>query len=179
VLPDRVDCIRFDPKCIFKLADKSLVSLPAMVCLMTDARTAEPMAVHRTALKADGSGKSDHPGLGFAKKMLGPRRGCVIRISPDDEVLEGLGLTEGIEDALSVIASSWRPVWAAGDAGAIRDFDVLPGIEALTIFGNPDGTGFDAARACQIRWQAAGRECVIRIPPCDEEDWNDFLRRSE
>jgi putative DNA primase/helicase len=146
---------------------------------MTHAVTGEPRAVHRTALKPDGNGKADVQGFGSAKKMLGPCRGCVIRLSPDDQVLEGLGLTEGIEDGLSIISMGWRPIWVCGSAGAIKTFPVLPGIEALTIFGDPDIGGFENARVCQTRWQEAGRECVIRIPPCDGEDWNDFLRRSE
>ena len=85
-------------------------------------------------MKADGSGKSDHPGFGGnPKRMLGPRRGCVIGLSPDDQVLDGLGLTEGIEDGLTIITAGWRPVWICASAGQVRDFPVLSGIEALTI----------------------------------------------
>jgi len=92
---------------------------------------------------------------------------------PGSEVTLGLGLTEGIEDAASVMQGfCWSPVWAATSAGAIRAFPVLPGIEALTIFCDPDSAGRSAAEATADRWRAAGRDAVIVIPPRAGEDFN-------
>lgn len=100
----------------------------------------------------------------------------VIRLSPDVEVTGGLGLAEGIETALSVVQGfGWRPVWAAASAGAIARFPVLPSIEALTIFADPDGAGLRAAEECAGRWRAAGREARTVAPPAG--DWNDVHRR--
>ena len=104
------------------------------------------------------------------KKMYGPAAVC--KINADEDVTTGLGITEGIEDALTVIAAGWRPMWAALSAGGIARFQVLPGIESLTIFGDADPTGLAAAQECQARWRAAGRECPIVLPPHDGTDWN-------
>src|SRR5262249_28835909 len=73
-LPDDVadaDVIRFDPQCVFKLKDGTRIRLPAMIARMNDALTDEFLGIHRTALRPDGSGKADVPGLGNPKKMLG------------------------------------------------------------------------------------------------------------
>ena len=70
-------------------------------------------------------------------------------------------MTEGVEDALAVMLTGWRPVWAATSAGAIARFPVLPGIEALTIFADADQSGVDNANSCAERWAQASRETAI------------------
>ncbi len=87
---------------------------------MTDPLTGEPTGVHRTFHPKDATK--------IERKMLG-RQG-VIRLSPDEEVTLGLGITEGIEDGLAVLLSGWAPVWASSSAGAIERFPVLGGSRA-------------------------------------------------
>ena len=91
--------------------------------------------------------------------MLG--KAGVIRLSPDDQVAWGLGITEGIEDALAVLLSGWSPVWAATSAGSISRFPILAGIESLTLFADADAPGIAAAEACAERWLAEGRDVNI------------------
>ncbi|MGC2410630.1 MAG: toprim domain-containing protein [Methyloceanibacter sp.] len=122
-----------------------------IVSLMTDAVTGEPCGIHRTFINADATKRE--------KKMLGKQG--VVRLSPDESVTAGLGLTEGIEDALAVLLSGWAPVWAATSCGAIDRFPVLDGIEALTIFGDDDENGAKAAEACAQHWALTGREAYI------------------
>ena len=87
----------------------------------------------------------------------------------------GLGITEGIENALAVAqAAGWRPIWAATSAGAIARFPVLDGIDALTVFADQDKPGIEAAQACAERWTEAGKEARIIAPLAG--DWNDALR---
>lgn len=127
----------------------------AMVALITDAVTAEPTGgIHRTFL--------DQNGRRLEKKMLGRARGGVVRLSGDDDVTGGLALAEGIETAL---AAPFTPIWACLSAGTMKDFPVLPGVEALTIFADNDasGTGQNAADECGRRWHAAGREVTVNI----------------
>jgi putative DNA primase/helicase len=121
-----------------------------VVALMTDAITNEPCGIHRTFLEPDG--------IKIERKMLG-RQG-VVRISPDEDVTHGLGIAEGVEDALGILISGWAPVWAATSAGAIERFPVLSGIEHLTIFADDDTPGIKAARACADQWITAGREAL-------------------
>ncbi|WP_299436788.1 toprim domain-containing protein [uncultured Rhodospira sp.] len=165
--PAGADVIRYHPACPYQGGP-----VPAMVALMTTADGNRPTAIHRTPLRLDGTRDRDRP-----KKMLGPSGGAVIRLCDDAEVTMGLGLAEGIETGLSVLAAGWAPVWAAGSAGTIRTFPVLSGIEALTIFADHDrsGAGLDAARACGERWADAGREVTITAPPTCGHDWNDAL----
>ncbi len=126
----------------------------AVIALMTDAATGLPVGVHRTFLDPDGRK--------LGRKMLG-RQG-VIRLSADEEVGSALGITEGIEDALAVMLSGWRPVWVATSAGAIARLPVLAGIQALTIFADADIAGRNAAGTCAARWQDQGREVRISLP---------------
>jgi hypothetical protein len=116
--------------------------------------TGEACGVHRTFLN-DAAHK-------IGRKMLG-RQG-VIRVSGDAEVTTGLGISEGVEDALAVILSGWRPVWAATSAGAIARFPIIEGILALTIFADADEAGAIAAQSCARRWAEAAREARIIRP---------------
>jgi putative DNA primase/helicase len=121
-----------------------------VVALMTDAVTNEPTGIHRTFLNPDGKK--------IERKMLG-RQG-VVRITSDEDVTYGLGIAEGVEDALAV-ALDWGPAWAATSAGAIERFPVLSGIDCINIFADADTAGAKAARACAERWTAAGKEARI------------------
>jgi hypothetical protein len=155
--------LRWSPRCPLEKG-----TAPAMVALMTDAVTGEPVGVHRTFLLADGTAKA------FGKdsrKMLG--RAGVIRLSPDDEVTLGLGVCEGIETGLKLMAAGWQPIWACGSLNAVTGFPVLGGIECLTIFSDPKPSEIRGARTCGVRWAEAGREVFIRVP--GQGDWNDTL----
>lgn len=126
----------------------------AMLALMTDPVTAAPCGVHRTFL--------DRDARKIERKMLGKQG--VIRISPDCEVVEAVGICEGIEDALAILGSGWKPIWAATCAGAIARFPVLNDISSITIFPDADPAGSAAASKCASRWCEAGRECAIVLP---------------
>jgi hypothetical protein len=142
-----------------------------MVALMTDAETGEPVGVHRTFLRPDGSGKAP---VAKPKMMLG--NAGIVRLVDDSEIGIGLGLAEGIETALSVTQTiGWGPVWAAGSAGSIRTFPFLRAT-TLNLFSDGDAVGLAAARDCATRWIAAGSEALIHLPP-DGQDWNDAARR--
>lgn len=158
--PSRV--IRYHASCPFGEGQR----LPCMVALMRDPVTGEPIGVHRTALTPDAR-KLD-------RKMLG--RAGAIMLSRSDDVSHGLGIAEGIETALSVLAAGWAPVWAIGSAGGIVSFPVLPGIEALTVFADADEAGQNAARAVAERYADAGLEAFIQTPPAG--DFNDRLQGS-
>lgn len=139
---------------------------PALVALVTDAETREPLTLHRTWVRPDGTKATDPPRL----LLKGHRKaGGVIRLWPDDAVTHGLALAEGIETALSV-AHAFRPTWAAIDAGNLGDFPVLRGIEALTVVADNDPAGRAAAERCAERWADAGREVRIAMPPTDAND---------
>ena len=70
---------------------------------MTDL-TGIPCGLHRTFLQPDGNGKAplEHP-----RMMLG--KAGIIRLTPDEDAALGLGICEGVETALSIMALGWRP----------------------------------------------------------------------
>lgn len=167
ILPADIDhVIRFHPSCPFGKGAQH----PCMVALFRHIHTDAPVAVHRTALSADGK-KID-------RKWLGNCRNAAIKLSPHADVTLGLGVAEGIETALSVMQAGWQPVWALGSAGAIARFPVLGGIESLTIFADHDPPGIAAASACAERWQADGREAHIAYPQTFHFDFNDGDRHA-
>lgn len=125
-----------------------------IVALMRDPVTDEPCGIHRTFLDADGRK--------IERKMLG--RAGAIKLSPNEEVTTGLGITEGLEKGLSLIAIEWRPVWVCPSSGSIGTFPVLPGIEVLTIFSDVDVPGLRGANSCAERWTEAGVRVFIRTP---------------
>ena len=162
-LPDSA-AIRFHPRLKFSHAGEFL---PAMVCAMVDIRTNEFAGVHRTFLTAD------------AKKAgvltLGRKLGSAIKIDPDD-ALHGLAVAEGVESTIAA-RFIYRPAWSLIDANGINGMPVLPGIEHLSIFADNDAnkTGEIAAYECQERWQRAGAEAVIQMPPNVGEDVADII----
>ena len=146
---------------------------PALIARITDAGSNAPLSLHFTFLAPDGNSKApvDQP------KLLLPghvKQGGVIRLTDDAEVTTGLGIAEGCETALSVMAAGWRPVWAAIDAGNLGSLEVLEGIECLTVFADNDAAGIRAADRVAEKWSTAGREVRICIPPRPESDWNDI-----
>jgi len=144
--------------------------LPAMIAPMTDPATNVVTGLHRTYLRADGAGKA----RGQPNKMMLGHAG-VMRLTPDEDVTNSLGITEGIENALTMIQHGGHRVWACGSAGGVEKFPVLDGIEFLTIFADADMRGLQAAQECWKRWKSAGREVRIILPK--DGDWNDAARR--
>jgi putative DNA primase/helicase len=154
-LPDRhEEVLRFHPSCPFGKGTRH----PCMVALYRDIRTNEPKAIHRTALTPDGEK--------IGRKVLGPKGGCAIKLSADEDVAEGLTIAEGIETALAGMALNFHPVWALGTAGEVAKFPLLSGIECLTILVDNDasGTGQASALECSRRWTSMARE-VFRVVP--------------
>lgn len=146
---------------------------PALVALVTDALTREPLTLHRTWVRADGTKAPLDP----PRMLLGGHRkaGGVVRLWPDEAVTLGLGIAEGIETALS-LAHAITPVWACIDAGNLGALPVLDGIEALTIAADHDAAGVKAAHACADRWSLAGAEVRIVMAAEVKTDINDIAR---
>jgi putative DNA primase/helicase len=160
--------LRFHPAC-----PRGAERLPAMVALMTDPTSGEPCGVHRTFLLPDGTGKAP----GEAKMMLGGAG--AVRLTPDAEVAQALGIAEGIETSLAIMQRGWSPVWATGSAPGIKRFPVLPGIECLTVFPDADdgGASLRAAQQCAERWHAAGVAVRFGTPPAGT-DFADLAGRA-
>lgn len=148
---------------------------PALVALVTDAVTCEPLTLHRTWICGAGTKADVEP----PRLLLGGHRkaGGVIRLWPDEAVTSGLGIAEGIESALS-LAHAFKPVWCCIDAGNLAKFPVLAGVESLLIAEDHDEAGARAAKACAIAWASEDREVRIAKSPIAGQDANDYLREA-
>lgn len=150
---------------------------PALVALVSDIVTGEPISLHTTFICADGTKPANLPGP--ARLLLGGHRkagGCV-RLWPNDAVATGLGIGEGIETVLS-LAHAYRPAWSLIDAGNLGAFPVLPGIEALVIAQDNDPAGRAAASDCAVRWSAAGCTVALVSAAHDGADLNDTAKEA-
>jgi Toprim domain len=146
--------------------------LGAIVAILTDPVTGQRTGgITRTYV---------HQGrkVGKAMSLGGVRRLGIIRLSPDDEVLGGLHLAEGLESALSWMQIGFLPLWATGSTVQMENFPVLPGVECLNLLADHDANeaGIDAASAAYWRWKDAGREVHIREPN-QPGDANDVIMR--
>jgi putative DNA primase/helicase len=149
---------------------------PALVGLVTHAETRQPMTLHRTWVKRDGTKGDVHP----SRMLLGGHRkaGGVIRLWPDESVTNGLALAEGVETALS-LAHGYTPVWSCIDAGNLAAVPVLAGIETLMIAVDNDPAGIGAASDCAARWTRAGVEVRLVTSGAPKADINDVARGTE
>ena len=158
------DTLRFHPACWHVTAQR----FPALVARIDKA---EGFAVHRTYLRADGTGKADAEP---AKAMLGAVQGGAVRLTDGPGPLV---VAEGIETALSLACGLLRApamIWAALSTSGIRGLRLpdLPG--RLTIAPDGDAAGREAAHALAERAHALGW-AVSLLPAPNGRDWNDIL----
>jgi hypothetical protein len=117
------------------------------------------VGVHITRLKGDGSGKDQHEP---AKVMIGKSLGWPIVLAPPNDG-GGLGVTEGVEDGLSVAATLGLGTWVAGSASRLPALAKrIPNyVNCCTIFAHDDEAGRDGARALAAKVRARGCEVAV------------------
>ena len=125
--------------------------ISAMLTLFRAILTGEPQAVQRTFLDADARKTG--------RKFTGPSGGAAAML--DDEVLEGLHVSEGLETAMAGRHWGLKPAWALGSTNGIAKFPVLSGVECLTLLQENNGPSQRACVACAMRWHEAGCEVII------------------
>ncbi|GGH18122.1 hypothetical protein GCM10010973_00740 [Cribrihabitans marinus] len=127
--------------------------------------------MHRTYLRADGSGKAD---LEPAKAMLGRCAGGAVRLTEGPSVL---AVAEGIETALSLACGLLRvpaAIWAALSTSGLRGLRLPLETGRLIIAPDGDTAGLEAAHALAERAHGAGW-AVSLLPAPEGRDWNDIL----
>lgn len=141
---------------------------PAMVALVTRGTDGAVMAVHRTFLAHDGSGKAPvHP----CRMMLGPCRGGAVRLAPAGEVTL---IGEGIETCLAAMQASGLPAWAALSTSGLRTLELPDEMRDIIVLADGDSAGEAAAQAAALRWKRQGRCARIAQAPAGL-DFNDLL----
>jgi hypothetical protein len=145
-------------------------NLPAMIALIEGGAT---VAVSRTYLRPDGTGKAEVP-KAQQKMMLGGARGGHVTVQNCSGTII---IAEGIETALSlpqVLDTSRATIWAALSATNLRVVNLPSPAGHLLIASDGDEAGqqasYDlASRAARLGWS-------VELKPAPEgRDWNDVL----
>ena len=152
---------------------------PGMVAAITVAPENKIVAVHRTFLMPDGSGKANNESQ---KAMLGEWRGGAVRLAPADEELV---VGEGVETTLSAMQLLNLPGWAGLSAAGIENMVLPRSVDRVVLCADrdkiteqhPRGHGLESCEKAAERWRAEGREVVVRLPPDGLKDFNDVVKR--
>lgn len=142
---------------------------PAVVAPFRDVH-GRLVGIERIFLATNGSAKVP---LDPAKKMLGSVRGAAIRFGGVEEFI---GLTEGLENALSVRQATGRPVWAAGALGFLSTIALPESVRKVVVFADPKPQEIHGAEEAVRRLIAEGRHARVAYPAAGL-DANDMLRR--
>ena len=141
---------------------------PAMVGLVTRGPDGASLAIHRTFLDRDGSGKAP---VEPQKMMLGPCRGGAVRLGTLSDVLM---VGEGIETCLAAMQTVGCPAWAALSTSGLRALDLPQVAREVIVLADGDDPGEAAAREAALCWKREGRSVRIARPPRGH-DFNDVL----
>jgi hypothetical protein len=141
---------------------------PAMVTLITRGPDDVSLAIHRTFLARDGSGKAP---VDPQKMMLGPCWGGAVRLAAHSGLLM---VGEGIETCLAAMQATGNPAWAALSTSGLRALDLPGDVREVIVLADGDDPGEAAARESALRWQREGRRVRIARPPRGQ-DFNDML----
>jgi putative DNA primase/helicase len=147
-------------------------TFPTLVALIVATSTGEPVAIHRTYLRRDGTGKAD---VDPAKASKGPMGGGAIMLhapAPGRPLVIG----EGIETSLSAGRMMGAPAWAAVAAGNMQRITPPTEPSEIIIAADPDPVGQREAWAAADAWRAAGRRVRVAVPDTTGQDFNDLLR---
>jgi len=154
-----------------KHADTGLY-LPCMLAAVQRWPGQEVVAVHRTFLKTDGSGKAP---VSSPKKALGPISGAAVRLAAATDTL---GIAEGIETALSAMQLYDDPVWAA--CGSNLAGVVVPDtVKRVVIYGDNGEAGERAADKAAATFYGQGHKVTIVFPAGNHGDFNDLLQAQQ
>jgi hypothetical protein len=141
---------------------------PAMVALVTRGVDDAPVAIHRTFLARDGSGKAP---IDPQKMMLGPCRGGAVRLGSGlDVVMVG----EGLESCLAAALATRITAWAALSTSGLRTLDLPRTVREVIVLADGDDPGEAAAQECAWRWKREARRVRVARPP-QGMDFNDLL----
>jgi len=182
IVPRPDHTVRYHPHC-----PRGKSRQPAMVCSMRDVSSDRVIAVHRTYLK---DWRKDGQPM-----VLGPCHETAIKLSPHSLLFANgrtfvplLHVCEGLETAIGCLMLDYAPVWALGNAGAIRAFAPQLQIGELVVLADHDREildgqghlwrpGVSAAQVCVKAWRLAGWRASYELPECEGDDFADVAER--
>lgn len=134
------------------------------------------VALHRTYLAPDGSGKAAVPS---PKKLTPPvlegaTAGASIRLYAPQPG-PPLALTEGVETSLAVHQLVGWPAWGCVSAGGLERVQLPAEAREVVIAADHDRAGLEAARKLARRLLSEGRKVRMAVPPREGQDWLDVV----
>jgi phage/plasmid primase-like uncharacterized protein len=128
------------------------------------------IAIHRTFLKPDGSGKAD---VEPNKMALGAVKGCTVHLSAGAaEVV----ICEGIETGLSILQATRLPVWVALGTANLGQVRFPACVHEVIIAADHDEPGMNAAIEAAAAYREREYRAQVVSPFTEHSDWNDVLR---
>lgn len=144
-------------------------SSPALLALVRDAVTGDPVTLHRTFITLDGT-----------KAALDNPRALMPGALPDSvsvrlcEAGEVIGIAEGIETALAAQVKFKVPCHAALTAGFLAKWQPPEGVRKVFVFGDCDQSYTGQAAAYTLAHRLSRKlEVAVRIPGQFGTDWAD------
>ena len=142
--------------------------LPAMIAAVS--LDEGPIAIHRTFLSTEASGKA---AFEKPKRALGALGEAAVRLFAP--VSGKLGLAEGVESAMSAYALTGIPVWATLGNERFGLVSVPESVTELHLFVDHDAGGELAESRGLAAYARDGRTIHVRKPSSRDTDWNDEL----
>ncbi|MFC3097145.1 DUF7146 domain-containing protein [Alteraurantiacibacter palmitatis] len=142
--------------------------LPAMIAAVS--LDEGPIAIHRTFLSTEASGKA---AFEKPKRALGALGEAAVRLFAPAS--GKLGLAEGVESAMSAYALTGIPVWATLGNERFGLVSVPESVTELHLFVDHDAGGELAASRGLAAYAREGRTIHVRKPSSRDSDWNDEL----
>jgi hypothetical protein len=148
---------------------KTGVFYPVMILPIRHQPDGEIEGVHVTYIKPDGSGKAD---VKSPKKVHGAQKGNAIWFGTP---CENLAVGEGPESTLSLPVLGYETFAACAiNANNLPEIIIPSYVKRVTVYPDNDDAGQAAAR----RFKQKHKSAVIRNPPAEYKDWNDYLRNT-
>jgi putative DNA primase/helicase len=119
-----------------------------MVALVTRGEDDTPLAIHRTFLAPDGTGKAP---VNPQKMMFGPCRDGAVRLGLPRSVLM---VGDGIESCLAAMLATGNPAWAALSTSGLRALDLPSDVREVIVLADGDDPGEAAAKFRRCREEA-------------------------
>lgn len=143
--------------------------IPAVVALVTDAAD-QPAGIQRIYLGEAGCKAAAADGK--VKFGLGRVRGGAIRLGP---ACDDLVVTEGLEDALSLMEMGAPSAWATAGTENLPAIGLPDQVRSIVIGGDADEPGQLAAEKAAAAITSTGRAVRIIYPDEGFHDFNDEL----
>lgn len=143
--------------------------LPALIAAVS--LDEGPIAIHRTFLAQDLSGKA---ALAKPKRALGTLGAAAVRLFAPSK--GQLGLAEGIESAMAAYALTGVPTWATLGNERFGLVAIPESVTNLHLFVDHDEGGDLASQRGVAAYSSEGRIIRVRRPSTVGSDWNDELQ---